>query len=136
MNETPTPSKPQSTRPTKPRKVRKVRELPARRPRGEAPPAGPKKADLGERSEAHLRRTPRYGVFIFLGIVVALIATAIGVYTRPLNPRANYETIFIYASVFAVIIGGAAGGLVALILDNILLRSHKNALSKQGEKVS
>lgn len=132
MSETPTTNK--SSR--KPRKVRKVRELPARRPRGEAPPAGPKKADLGERTEAHLRRTPRYGLFIFLGVAIALIITAISVYTRPLAPRANYGTIFIYASVFATVFGGAVGAVVALALDAWLLRSHKASVAQKREPTS
>lgn len=132
MSETPTTNRPSP----KPRKVRKVRELPARRPRGEAPPAGPKKGDLGERSDAHLRRTPRYGMFIFLGIAIALIITAISVYSRPLSPRANYGTIFIYASVFAVIFGGALGAGIALALDAWLLRSHKTAVQQDNNPTS
>lgn len=88
-------------------------------------------SDSRETVEATVRRVPRYGVFIAMGIVLGIIAAGI------LTMMGNYEPsetldvvyppmqVFGFALLWTVPIGIALGGLVAILLERIARRHDR-----------
>ncbi len=74
---------------------------------------------------AHVRRTPRYGVFLALGAAVGVVAALIltfalgGPDDTSATTGVSYTTtqVFGFLCLFAIPIGMAVGAAVALILD-------------------
>lgn len=89
---------------------------------------------MSEQSESHiesarLRRSPRYGVFLTLGVALGLLTALIltyGVGTDAVSASTGvvYErpqVLGFLALIFGTV-GLAVGGLVALVLDRVLAR--------------
>ncbi|EPD85755.1 MAG: potassium transporter Trk [Microbacterium sp. 69-7] len=78
---------------------------------------------------AQVRRSPRYTVFLlagaFVGILAALVLTfAFGGDNESASTGVSYSTtqVFGFICLFAIPIGVAVGGVVALVLDRSLAR--------------
>ena len=79
---------------------------------------------------AHVRRTPRYTVFLGAGAVLGILAAAVltfafnGTENVSASTGVSYSTeqVFGFVCLFAIPIGVAIGGVIALILDRSLAR--------------
>ncbi|MFE6736468.1 potassium transporter Trk [Microbacterium sp. NPDC057650] len=93
-----------------------------------------------ETVEARIRPVPRYGVFmgagVVLGIIAALILTAVGSYEPSEAAGVAYPAgqVFGFMLLWTVPIGVAIGGVVALILDRSA-RKHARVVQVQHERV-
>ncbi len=82
---------------------------------------------------ARLRRSPRYGVFLALGVVVGIVAAliltfAVGGEQASASTGVSYTTtqVFGFLCLFAIPIGMALSAGVALILDRSLSRRTRD----------
>lgn len=84
-----------------------------------------------ETVEATVRRVPRYGVFMGIGVVLGIIAagilTMVGTYdpSKVLDVVYPPGQVFGFALLWTVPIGLALGGIVALILERIAKRHDR-----------
>ena len=62
-------------------------------------------------------RSPKYGVFIGLGVLVGVIAAGIATFTLPVTEDYGYGTVLGYTALVLGLTGGLLGGLVAVLLD-------------------
>lgn len=91
--------------------------------------------------EATVRRVPRYGVFIGLGIVlgviVAGILTMVGSYEPSEALRVVYppEQVLGFLLLWTAPTGAALGGAVALVLDR-MARRHGRVVRVDHERIS
>jgi len=75
--------------------------------------------------EATVRRVPRYGVFMAIGVVLGVIAAGILTLTGSFDPSTALDVVYPPMQVFGFLllwtapIGLALGGVVALILERI-----------------
>jgi len=84
-----------------------------------------------ETVEATVRRVPRYGVFMGIGVVLGIIAagilTMVGTYepSEVLNVVYPPGQVFGFALLWTVPAGLALGGIVALILERSARRHNR-----------
>lgn len=84
-----------------------------------------------ETVEARVRRAPRWGVFLGIGVVLGVIAaailTAVGSYEESEALGVVYPPgqVFGFALLWTVPIGIAVGGLIALLLDRLARRTER-----------
>ncbi|HWV48333.1 MAG TPA: potassium transporter Trk [Microbacterium sp.] len=96
--------------------------------------------DSHETVEATVRRVPRFGVFMGLGIVLGIIAagivTMVGSYEESAALGVVYPPaqVFGFALLWTVPIGLALGGVVALILERTA-RRHDRVVRVDHETV-
>lgn len=71
-----------------------------------------------------VRRAPRYGRFMIVGVIVFAIAALVLTYSFPQQQNAGYERlqVFGFLLLVAVVVGIAVGGLVALLVDRAATR--------------
>ena len=97
--------------------------------------------DSHETVEATVRRVPRFGVFMGLGIVLGIIAagivTMVGSYEESAALGVVYppSQVFGFALLWTVPIGLALGGVVALILERTA-RRHDRVVRVDHETVT
>lgn len=65
---------------------------------------------------ASRRRAPRYRAFIGVGIALGVLAALILTFTRP-ETEYGYTSVFGYTALVCGLVGGLAGGAVAVVLD-------------------
>ena len=88
-------------------------------------------SDSHQTVEATVRRVPRYGVFMAIGVVLGIIAagilTMVGSYepSEVLDVVYPPEQVFGFALLWTVPIGIALGGLVAILLERIARRHDR-----------
>ncbi|KDA04662.1 Trk-type K+ transport system, membrane component [Microbacterium sp. CH12i] len=81
--------------------------------------------------EATVRRVPRYGVFMGIGVVLGIIAAGILTMVGTYEPSAVLDVIyppgqvFGFALLWTVPIGLALGGAVAILLERIARRHDR-----------
>jgi len=76
--------------------------------------------------EVHVRRAPKYPVFIILGVLVGVIVTAIAVNVAPGKyPGENILPIFGYFALYGITFGALLGALVAVFADWVSSRRMK-----------
>lgn len=96
--------------------------------------------DSHQTVEATVRRVPRYGVFMALGVVVGLIAagvlTAVGSFdeSQALDVVYPPQQVFGFLLLWTVPIGIALGGVVGLILERVA-RRHDRVVRVDRETV-
>ncbi len=82
-------------------------------------------------TEVRIRRAPRLPVFLLLGavlgVVVALIATALG----HLDPKVGFAGTFGYLCIYGIPIGMVVGAVVGLLLDRISRRRSRVVTMEQ-----
>lgn len=95
-----------------------------------------------ETTLARVHRRPRYGVFLglgaLLGVIAALVLTLTGaVGERSMFTGAQYSTsqVFGFVLIYAVPIGIAVGGLVALVIERLSARRER-VVRVQHEQIS
>ncbi|REJ08526.1 potassium transporter Trk [Microbacterium bovistercoris] len=94
-----------------------------------------------ETVEARVRPVPRYGVFMglgaVLGVIAALILTAVGSYEPSEAAGVAYPAgqVFGFMLLWTAPIGVALGGVVALMLDR-RARRHARVVRVQHEHVA
>ncbi|MGM1018168.1 MAG: potassium transporter Trk [Actinomycetota bacterium] len=90
--------------------------------------------------EATVRRVPRYGVFMGIGLVLGIIAAAILTATGSFEPSTTLEVVYPPMQVFGFVllwtapIGIALGGVVALVLERTG-RRHDRVVRVDRERV-
>lgn len=90
--------------------------------------------------EATMRRVPRFGVFMAVGVVLGVIAAVIITLTGSYEPSEALDVIyppgqiFGFALLWTVPIGLALGGVVALILERIV-RRHDRVVRVERETI-
>lgn len=90
--------------------------------------------DSHQTVEVMVRRVPRYGVFMGIGVVLGIIAAGIitvtGSYEQSVALDVVYppSQVFGFALLWTVPIGIALGGVVALILERVARRHDRVAL--------
>ncbi|WP_243229055.1 potassium transporter Trk [Microbacterium sp. CIAB417] len=98
-------------------------------------------SDSHETTEATVRRVPRFGVFMGLGIVLGVIAagivTMVGSYEESEALGIVYPPgqVFGFALLWTVPIGLALGGVVALVLERVA-RRHDRVVRVDHETVT
>ncbi|MFJ4223894.1 potassium transporter Trk [Microbacterium sp. NPDC089695] len=96
--------------------------------------------DSSETVEATVRRVPRFGVFmgigVVLGIVVAGILTLVGSYEPSVAVDVVYPPgqVFGFLLLWTVPIGLALGGVVALVIERVI-RRHDRVVRVEHETV-
>lgn len=85
------------------------------------------------RDEVRVRRSPKYSVFIFGGIIVGVIATFIAVAVAPGDDQTPFAQAFGYFALYGIAIGALLGAIVAVIFDAVLARRTRSA---EGERES
>jgi len=88
--------------------------------------------DGTETTDVRIRRAPRLPVFLFLGallgVILALIATALG----HVDPKVGFAGTFGYLCIYGIPVGIVIGALVGLLLDrNSRRRSRVIAMEQQ-----
>jgi hypothetical protein len=92
---------------------------------------GMSSTDSHETVEATVRRVPRYGVFMVIGVVLGIIGagilTMVGGYEASPTLDVIYTPgqVFGFALLWTVPIGLALGGLVAIVLERIARRHDR-----------
>jgi len=81
-----------------------------------------------EISEVRIRRTPRYLRFMGVGAAVGVIAALMLTIAFPAVAEFSATQVFGFLGLFLVVIGGALGAVVALLLDRAGSRNAKPAL--------
>jgi len=90
--------------------------------------------------EATVRRVPRYGVFMAIGVVLGILAAGILTMVGDYEPSATLDVvytpgqIFGFALLWTVPIGIALGGIVAIVLERIA-RRHDRVVRVDRETV-
>jgi len=93
-----------------------------------------------ETVEATVRRVPRYGVFMAIGVVLGIIAAGILTMVGSYEPSTTLDVVyppgqvFGFALLWTVPIGIALGGLVAIVLERIA-RRHDRVVRVDRETV-
>ncbi|GAA1536334.1 hypothetical protein HD600_001526 [Microbacterium ginsengiterrae] len=94
-----------------------------------------------ETVEATVRRVPRYGVFMGIGVVLGIIAAGILTMVGSYEPSATLDVVyppgqvFGFALLWTVPIGIALGGMVAVLLERIA-RRHDRVVRVDHETIT
>lgn len=90
--------------------------------------------------EATVRRVPRYGVFMGLGVVLGIIVAGILTLIGSYDPSAVLDVMYPPGQVFGFLLlwtvptGLALGGVVAIVLER-LGRRHDRVVRVEHEKI-
>lgn len=96
--------------------------------------------DSHQTVEATVRRVPRYGVLMGIGVVVGIIAAGILTWTGSFDESQTLDVVYPAGQVFGFLllwtvpIGIALGGVVGLILERIA-RRHDRVVRVDRETV-
>ena len=97
--------------------------------------------DSHQTVEATVRRVPRYGVLMGIGVVVGIIAAGILTWTGSFDESQTLDVVYPAGQVFGFLllwtvpIGIALGGVVGLILERIA-RRHDRVVRVDRETVT
>ncbi|WP_223624560.1 potassium transporter Trk [Microbacterium sp. EST19A] len=96
--------------------------------------------DSHQTVEATVRRVPRYGVFMGIGVVVGVIAAALLTWAGSFEQSQALDVVYPPAQVFGFLllwtapIGLALGGVVGIILERVA-RRHDRVVRVDRETV-
>ncbi|KAB1862572.1 potassium transporter Trk [Microbacterium algeriense] len=96
--------------------------------------------DSHQTVEATVRRVPRYGVLMGIGVVVGIIAAAILTWTGSFEESQALDVVYPPGQVFGFLllwtvpIGLALGGVVGLVLERVA-RRHDRVVQVDRETV-
>lgn len=96
--------------------------------------------DSRETVEATVRRVPRYGVFMAIGVVLGIVAAGILTMVGSYEPSEVLDVVyppgqvFGFALLWTVPIGLALGGMVAIVLERIA-RKHDRVVRVDHETI-
>ncbi|WP_344372207.1 hypothetical protein [Agromyces tropicus] len=93
--------------------------------------------DAGERLETDVssdavtvRRAPRYGSFLLLGVVVGVLVALVLTFVFPENPQYDRAQVFGFLLLWCGAGGLALGGVAALVIDRVLARRRGTAVAE------
>jgi len=78
---------------------------------------GSERPPVEQMARARRTRSPRYGVFIGVGVLLGVLAAGIATFALPVTDDYGYGTVLGYTSLVLGLAGGLLGGLVAVLLD-------------------
>lgn len=84
--------------------------------------------DGDERREASIRRAPRFGVFVGLGIVVGVLVSLILTGLYPADPKVGFAATAGYFALYGIVGGALLGALVAIGFDVLSRRGTRRAV--------
>lgn len=88
-------------------------------------------SDSSQTVDATVRRVPRYGVFMGIGVVLGVLAAVILTFTGGAEKSQALDVVYPTSQVFGFLllwtvpIGLAVGGLVALLLERVVRRKDR-----------
>lgn len=81
---------------------------------------------------ASVRRAPRYGAFIGVGVIVAVIITIAVTMAFPADPAVGMWATVAYMSLYGIAAGIVLGAVAALIADRVSRRRAKLVQVERG----
>ncbi|MBI5162175.1 MAG: hypothetical protein HY996_12305 [Micrococcales bacterium] len=81
-----------------------------------------------EPQRARIRRAPKLGVFIGVGIVLGVLASLILTSTQKADPQVGFAATAGYFALYGIAVGALVGALVGVILDAVLRRRSREAV--------
>lgn len=92
-------------------------------------------ADHGEPDvrEATVRRAPKWGAFIVVGMVLGLFVTIVVTTAFPADPAIGMTMTVLVVGIFGVSFGAAIGAVLALIADRVSSRRARRVTVERGE---
>lgn len=85
-------------------------EQPALDPRDRQPP-------VDQMVQVRRRRSPKYPVFLGVGLGIGVLAAVVLTYSLPLTDEYGYGAVVGYVALTLGLLGAMVGGAVALLLD-------------------
>lgn len=83
--------------------------------------------------EATVRRAPKWGAFIVVGMLVGLIVTIVVTTAFPADPQVGMTMTVFIVGIFGVSGGALLGAIVALIADRVSRRRARAVTVERGE---
>ncbi|MFT4122474.1 MAG: hypothetical protein QM635_01420 [Microbacteriaceae bacterium] len=81
--------------------------------------------------EVRLRRAPRYGTFIVLGVVLGFLAALVGTVALPVDEAVGAIPMLGYLSCYGVPAGALLGAAVAIVLDRLSARRARTVTAER-----
>jgi hypothetical protein len=83
-------------------------------------------SEPGDReTNVHIRRAPKFSVFLVLGALVGIFVALILTASFPIDPKVGFGPVFGYFAIYGFVGGLLVGALLALAFDRILSRRAK-----------
>ena len=83
---------------------------------------------------ARVRRAPRFGAFIGVGVIVGIVVTVALTTSFPADPAVGMTATVAYMSLFGITAGIVLGAVAALIADRVS-RRHAQVVTVERGKV-
>lgn len=88
------------------------------------------------RDEVKVRRAPKYGTFILIGVIVGVIVTFIATSVAPGDDQTPFLQAFGYFALYGIAVGALLGAIVAVVFDAVLRRRASNVPAERLERVT
>jgi MFS family permease len=88
------------------------------------------------RDEVTVRRAPKYGTFILLGVIVGVIVTFIAVSVAPGKDETPFLQAFGYFVLYGIAIGALLGAVVAVVFDAVYRRRAGSVSAERLERAT
>lgn len=94
------------------------------------PQAGPE--TVIETSEVVIRRAPRFGAFLMIGVLLGAIGALIATSMYPVDPAVGFFGTLGYLMVYGIAFGLLLGAIGVLIADSVSRRRARRVLAERG----
>ncbi|QTX05799.1 hypothetical protein [Agromyces archimandritae] len=132
MSQTPSESAPEpeaaASAPDTPEAAQHAAEAPV-----EANRAEPELVTETVRDEVVVRKAPRVGVFLVLGVAVGVLAALVLTFAFPENAEFDRGQVFGFLLLGCGAVGAALGGLVAVVLDRTSTKRARTVIAEHDE---
>lgn len=78
---------------------------------------GSERPPVEQMTRARRTRSPKYAVFIGLGVLVGVLVAGAATFALPVTESYGYGAVLAYTALVLGLVGGLVGGLVAVLLD-------------------
>jgi hypothetical protein len=86
----------------------------------------------GDRVRVRVRRSPRIGVFLLLGVLLGVLAAVVATLLTPADSRYSTGQVLGYLVLLGAPIGAAVGAAVAIVLDAVGSRRARTATAERA----
>lgn len=86
----------------------------------------------GDRVRVRVRRSPRIGVFLLLGLLVGLLAAVVATVLTPADPQYSTGQVLGYLVLLGAPVGAALGAAVAIALDAVATRRARTGTAERA----
>lgn len=86
----------------------------------------------GDRRTVRVRRSPRIGVFLTLGIVLGVLAAVVITLLVPADSQYSTGQVLGYVVLLTAPVGAVLGGIVAVALDALATRRARTAIAERA----